>query len=190
MSVFASFISKIYSPDHLKFLPSVFMPSSDTCFSFKKSSSFSSRSVPLIDKLIITRTKLKRAEELASVLREDADCSVNDIIAEKISNTSELIELLEEYNPEFIGITARERDMGDTIHAVYSLHALNYGAVLCEKPFANASGDGSSLKYLTDLFNYEKSDLFGLELPFAVVMKDIMQKKDLSDLFIRRPIRC
>lgn len=141
-------------------------------------------SIPLIDKLIITRTQLKRAQELASDLRKNNDCNINDIIAAEVSGTNELIEVLEKYQPEFIGITARDKVMGDTIHAVYSAHALNYGAVLCEKPFANASGDGSSLKHLTDLFNCEKSDLFGLELPFAVVMKDIMQKKDLSDLFM------
>jgi len=141
-------------------------------------------SIPSIYKLIITRTQLKRAEELASDLRKNADRNVNDVIAAEVSSTNHLVKLLEKYRPEFIGITARDKVIGDTIHAVYSAHALKYGAVLCEKPFANASGDGSSLKHLTDLFNYEKSDLFGLELPFAVVMKDIMQKKDLSDLFM------
>ena len=141
-------------------------------------------SIPLIDKLVITMTQLKRAEKLASFLRKNDDCNVTDIIAAKVSGTNELIEILEKYQPEFIGITARDKTLGDTIHAIYSAHALKYGAVLCEKPFANASGDGSSLKHLTDLFNYEKSDLFGLELPFAVVMKDLMQKKDLLDLFM------
>jgi len=141
-------------------------------------------SIPLIDKLIITRTQLKRAQELASDLRKNADCNVNDIIAAEVSGTNELIEVLEKYQPEFIGITARDKVIGDTIHAVYSAHALNYGAVLCEKPFANATGDGSSLKYFTDLFEYENSDLFGLELPFALVMKDLMQKKDLLDTFM------
>ena len=141
-------------------------------------------SIPLIDKLIITRTQLKRAQELASILRKNADCNVNDIIAAKVSSTNHLVKLLEKYQPEFIGIAAMDKVIGDTIHAVYSAHALNYGAVLCEKPFANASGDGSSLKYFIDLFEYEKTGLFGLELPFAVVMKDIMQKKDLADLFM------
>jgi len=141
-------------------------------------------SIPLIDKLIITRTQLKRAQELVSLLRKNADCNVNDIIAAEVSGTNELIEVLEKYQPEFIGITARDKVIGDTIHAVYSAYALKYGAVLCEKPFANASGDGSSLNHLTDLFNYEKSDLFGLELPFAVIMRDLMQKKDLLELFM------
>ena len=141
-------------------------------------------SVPLIDKLIITRTQLKRAQELASILRKNADCNVNDVIAAEVSGTNELIEVLEKYQPEFIGITARDKTLGDTIHAVYTAHALKYGAVLCEKPFANASGDGYSLKYFTDLFKYENSDLFGLELPFAVVMRDLMQKKDLLDLLM------
>jgi len=141
-------------------------------------------SIPLIDKLIITRTQLKRAEEMASLLRKNVDCIVNDIIAAEVNDTNELIEVLEKYRPEFIGITARDKVIGDTIHAVYSAYALKYGAVLCEKPFANASGDGTSLKHVTDLFNYEKSDLFSLELPFAVVMRDLMQKKDLADLFV------
>ena len=141
-------------------------------------------SVPLIDKLIITRTQLKRAQELASILRKNADCNVNDVIAAEVSGTNELIEVLEKYQPEFIGITARDKTLGDTIHAVYTAHALKYGAVLCEKPFATASGDGSSLKYFIDLFEYEKSDLFGLELPFAVVMRNLMQKKDLLDLLM------
>ena len=141
-------------------------------------------SIPLIDKLIITRTQLKRAQELASDLRKNDDCNVNDIIAAEVAGTDDLMKILEKYRPEFIGIAAMDKTLGDTIHAIYSAQALNYGAVLCEKPFANASGDGSSLKYLTDLFKYEKSDLFGLELPFAVVMRDLMQKKDLADLFM------
>ena len=140
--------------------------------------------IPLIDKLIITRTQLKRAQELSSFLRKNDDCNVTDVIAAEVKCTNHLIKLLEKYQPEFIGIIARDKTLGDTIHAIYSAHALKYGAVLCEKPFANASGDGSSLKPLIDLFNYEKFDLFGLELPFAVVMRDLMQKKDLLELFM------
>lgn len=141
-------------------------------------------SIPSIDKLIITRTQLKRAQELASDLRKHDDCNVNDVVAAEVRCTNELIEVLKKYQPEFIGITARDKVIGDTIHAIYSANALKHGAVLCEKPFANASGDGSSLKHLTELFNYEKSDLFGLELPFAVVMRDLMQKKDLLEFFM------
>jgi len=92
-------------------------------------------SIPLIDKLIIIRTQLKRAQELASYLRKNDDCNVNDIIAAEVSSTNDLIEILEKYQPEFIGITAMDKILGDTIHAIYSAHALKYGAVLCEKPF-------------------------------------------------------
>lgn len=138
--------------------------------------------IPLINNLIITKTRLNRARNFADVLRDADDCSVNEIIPAEVSHADQLTELLLKYKPQFTGIVALDKDIGDTIHAVYTAQALKYGAVLCEKPFGNAVGDGSSLAYFDNLFGYDNAALFGLELPVAVVMRDMMQRTELKSL--------
>ena len=100
-----------------------------------------------------------------------------------IPSAEKCLELIEKYEPQFIGITARDKELGDTIHPVYTRIALNNGIVLCEKPFSNATGDGSSLRYFKELSLYEKADLFGLELPLAVVMREMMQNRYFQGWF-------
>lgn len=139
--------------------------------------------IPVIDNLIITRTTRERARQAADMIKAREDFSVNDIIASELSEPRHLMDLIEKYQPGFIAIAARDRNKGDSIHAVYTTYALKSGAVLCEKPFSNASGDGSSLKYFEDLFDYENKGLFGLELPCAVVMHALTQKKEFRSLY-------
>ncbi|MBW2193252.1 MAG: hypothetical protein JRF27_05630, partial [Deltaproteobacteria bacterium] len=108
-----------------------------------------------------------------------------EVIGAEVNHPDHLIELLKKYRPQFTGIAALDKDIGDTIHAIYTAHALKYGPVLCEKPFSNAAGDGDSLAYFEGLFKYDNAALFGLELPMAVVMRDMMQNRELESLLTK-----
>jgi hypothetical protein len=136
--------------------------------------------LPVIEKLIVTRTRLDRAKAAAAAIRNSINCSVNRVIGAEVGNTRQLISVLEQYHPRFTSITAREKERGDSIHADYTIQALKYGAVLCEKPFSHASGDGSSLRYFHELQAYRNAKLFGLELPLAVVARDILKDRYLG----------
>ena len=139
--------------------------------------------VPFIDKLIITRTRIERGSEIADFIRNQNACAVNDVVATKLSNPGDLMTLMQKHQPQFIAIVARDNQKGDSVHALYTAYALQGGAVLCEKPFSNAFGDGSSLKSFDELFGHENESLFGLELPFAVVMRQLMQNEKFRDLY-------
>ena len=137
--------------------------------------------LPVIDQLIVTRTKLDRAKAVAESIRNSSRCSVKDVIGAEVGNTQQLVSVLEQYQPLFTSITARDKMTGDSIHAEYTLHALKYGAVLCEKPFSHATGDGSSLGYFEDLYAFENAKLFGLELPLAVVTREMMKAPKITE---------
>ena len=139
--------------------------------------------IPFIDKLIVTRTRIERGREIADFIRNQNACAVNDVIATKLSSPGDLMTLMEKHQPQFIAIVARDNQKGDSVHALYTAYALQGGAVLCEKPFSNAFGDGSSLKSFDELFGHENESLFGLELPFAVVMRQLMQNEKFRDLY-------
>jgi len=139
--------------------------------------------IPRINKLIVTRTRQESALGLAADIRSSSDCSVSEVIGEKVRNREDAVDLMEKHRPQFIGIAARDRVIGDTIHAAYTSAALNYGIVLCEKPFSNATGDGSSLGYFDDLAGRERAEYFGLELPLAVLMRDLQRNQYFRDLF-------
>jgi len=140
--------------------------------------------IPFIEKLIVTRTRLEDAKDQAAAIRDHQACCAGEVIGAEVNNPRQLVELLNQYEPAFIGIAARDKTIGDEIHAVYSHHAIKYGAVLCEKPFSNAAGDGSSLRYYDGLFGHENRALFGLELPLAVVMENIKKNKTLREMFV------
>lgn len=140
--------------------------------------------IPLINKLIVTRTRLEGAKDLAAAIRNHEACSVGEVIGAEVNDPRQLVELLGKYEPGFVGIAARDKAIGDEIHAVYAHHSIKYGSVLCEKPFSNATGDGSSLRYFDELFSHENRALFGLELPLAVVMENIKKNKPLREMFV------
>jgi hypothetical protein len=138
------------------------------------------QSLPVIDTLIVTRTRLDRAKATAESIQHSIDCSVKRVIGAEVGNAGQLISVLEQYHPQFTSITARDKQRGESIHAEYAIRALNYGAVLCEKPFSPASGDGSSLQYFDKLRNCKNAKLFGLELPLAVVCREILKDRHLG----------
>ena len=138
------------------------------------------KTLPVIEKLIVTRTRLDRAQAAAAAIQNSINCSVNTVIGAEVRNTQQLISVLERYHPQFTSITARDKERGDSIHADYAIRALNFGAVLCEKPFSHASGDGSSLRYFNELQACSNAKLFGLELPLAVVARDILKDPRLG----------
>ena len=136
--------------------------------------------LPVIEKLIVTRTRLDRAKAAAAAIRNSISCSVNMVIGAEVGNVRQLISVLEQYHPGFTSITARDKERGDSIHADYTIQALKYGAVLCEKPFSHAGGDGSSLRYFHELQTCRNAKLFALELPLAVVARDILKDRHLG----------
>ena len=140
--------------------------------------------IPFIEKLIVTRTRLESAKDQAAAIRDHQACCAGEVIGAEVNNPRQLVELLDQYEPAFVGIAARDKAIGDEIHAVYTHHAIKYGSVLCEKPFSNATGDGSSLHYFDELFGHENRALFGLELPLAVVMENIKKNKPLREMFV------
>jgi hypothetical protein len=131
--------------------------------------------VPRIEKLIVSKTRLDSARNLAESLRQNSHCAVDEVSGVKISNRDHLRQLMERQAIQFFAITARDKQCGDTVHALYAVETLKYGTVLCEKPFCNADGDGSSLKYFRDLTTCRNSKRFGLELPLAIVAGKLMQ---------------
>lgn len=139
--------------------------------------------IPRIDKLILTRTQFRTAHYLAERIGGDGRCAVNQVIPAEVHDLAHVLELLDRYNPQFICIVAKDKEHGATIHATYTTHALKHGTVLCEKPFSDATGDGASLQHFKKLSAHENSPFFGLELPFAVVLRRIMQNGPLRTVF-------
>jgi len=140
--------------------------------------------VPQIGRLIVTRTLFESAGRLAESLRQNAGCCVKELVAAEASGIDQVRDILKTYHPGLIAITAKDKNLGDTIHAIYAGEAINYGVVLCEKPFCNADGDGSSLQYFHTLKPYKNSGRFGLELPLAVIAGAMMQIRDLRYLLL------
>lgn len=123
-----------------------------------------------IDNVIISRTSEDAAVEQAKSFE-------GKVVGVQIRNKEELDEILERYKPRFTAITAKDPNKGDDIHPDYVQSALRYGDVLCEKPFANAKGDGNSMRKLESINPGDNK--LGLELPFAVVYNHIKRNKDL-----------
>ena len=131
--------------------------------------------VPRIDQLILTRTTNQGAVDVVDQIREEVTVSAGAIIPEKVSNTGDLRRLLKQYHPDVTAIVARDKKAGDKVHSRYAALALAYGAVLSEKPFYPAIGDGASLKVLKILADQNYSHPLGLELPMAVVGQQLWQ---------------
>jgi hypothetical protein len=140
--------------------------------------------VPQIGRLIVTRTQSEAAERMAGSLQKRTNCCVKEVIAAEASCLEDVRNLLQDFHPGLTAITAKDKELGDTIHALYAGEAINYGAVLCEKPFCNANGDGTSLQYFHKLKHGDISGRFGLELPLAVVAEEMLKIKDLRNLLL------
>lgn len=139
--------------------------------------------IPRIGTLVLTKTDEEGACGFAAGICEDPDCATERVVGEKCSSKEHVSDLLEKYKPGFIAIAARDKARGDSIHSAYSRLALRYGAVLCEKPFENATGDGASQKMFDDMFGWRNAGLFGIELPMAVIAREIGKTGDLWKRF-------
>jgi hypothetical protein len=137
---------------------------------------------PRIDKLLVSRTDIDRARRVAEMLEHDRNLSARRVVPVKIDSVSRLVDILQAFQPQFIAICARDKKSGDNIHAEYTGRAISYGAILCEKPFSEAAGDSASLKIFESIRKHENAGWFGLELPMAVVARDMQQNEYFQNL--------
>lgn len=135
-----------------------------------------------IDQLIVTRTS-----DVSHWSTQVSKQSLS-VICEKVSNLPELDYVLNKYKPTFTAIIAKDKKIGNNIHPHYISRALDYGFVLCEKPFAEACGDGKSLIFFG---SFEKHiDNLGMELPYSIIFDKIKQTPVLcSQIFNAKKIR-
>lgn len=138
-----------------------------------------------IGKLAVSHTTMTSAERSAEILFRDDRCTAYQIVPVQIENILQLQKVLAELTPQFISLCARDKEAGDKIHAIYTAAALPYGAVLCEKPFSEANGDGRSLKQCQSLINQPTAARFGLELPMSVVARNMLRSAKIHQWFNR-----
>lgn len=131
--------------------------------------------IPRIGRLIVTRTSLEGARTVVATIKEQIAVTADGLIPEKVANSGDLRRVLDRYHPALTAIVARDPAIGDSIHSRYADIALVYGAVLSEKPFMPATGDGASLKILDALAAKQHAHPLGLELPMAVVGQQLWQ---------------
>ena len=140
--------------------------------------------VPEIRMVVLTRTKSETAQAMAKDVQANAHPKVK-VTGTRVIDEKSLASVLKMYEPAFIAITAKDKEQGDRIHVPYTIQALRCGTTLSEKPFTNASGNGDSLQYeglnIKELLTLQWLKPFGLELPFAVVARDMMQNKQLAN---------
>jgi len=112
------------------------------------------------------------------------------VIPTSINSTDTLFTMMEDIKPDLTIISAIDKRVGDHIHPVYSYLALNYGHVLCEKPFSPANGDGKSLLInrqpgsMEFIAYFDKQEhKFGLHLPMAVLRDKIFQNEEFREAF-------
>jgi hypothetical protein len=137
---------------------------------------------PVLDPLIVTRTLASAAQETAAEIKRTFGNAFSSVIGVKIDGVGSLQKALEAHRPALIGISARDRKIGDDIHAVYAPIALNHGAVLCEKPFSGATGDGASLEAARLLQAHPFAHRFAMHLPMAVVLRAMIKDNRLGPL--------
>lgn len=126
--------------------------------------------LPRIGTVLLSRTSLPSAERTALALAGQPECPFDRVIGVAIGNRRQLDRVLTAYAPALVCIVARDRHVGDDIHATYARDVLDRGAgVLCEKPFCIAKKDGRGADRALALSKHNRADSFGLELPMAVV---------------------
>ncbi|MCP4744739.1 MAG: hypothetical protein GY874_01160 [Desulfobacteraceae bacterium] len=122
------------------------------------------------DHLIVTRTQQAGAETLAGKILHKYSGIWRTVTGCQVINEHQLEKVLERYRPGLICLTARDNNTGDGIHAHYSPKALNYGALLCEKPYSSGCGNGASLVHAQRLREHPHAARFGLHLPMMPVL--------------------
>ena len=132
--------------------------------------------IPAIETLIVTKTSLKRAQDMAHYLQTAHPDTISRVIGAKVCCQEDLAALLDRHPPHLTCIVASDKLLGDEVHAEYAGIALKKGRVLCEKPFSGATGDGSSLARIKALAAYPHAALFGLELPLIIARRQLLAR--------------
>jgi predicted dehydrogenase len=99
--------------------------------------------LPRIDTIVLSRTRSAEAEATAAQTALLPACPFERVVGVEVRDLDQLNAALDRYQPDLTCIVARDRQVGDDIHALYAEPALNVGKVLCEKPFQHARGDGA-----------------------------------------------
>lgn len=138
--------------------------------------------IPRVNTLIVTRTTRAAASSLADQILHSNRSAFDTVLGEEVRGMRQLETVLKCHRPELICITARDQSQGDRIHGPYAYAALDHGAVLCEKPFGVAVGDGSSARPIKKLQAHPHASRFALELPMAVVGRAMLQDHRLAPM--------
>lgn len=126
--------------------------------------------LPTIDRVVVTRTDADKSAETSCELQQKA-AKGTEVVGAKVTDEATLEVALRTFQPEYIVIAARDKIQGENIHPPYVFRALEYGKVLCEKPFCSGQGERNA-EYIERLQRVD-SHQFGLELPFAVVGREM-----------------
>ncbi len=135
-----------------------------------------------IDRLVLTKTRKEPALRLAEQVRRDPACTVSEVVGVPVADDRQLVSTLKRFDPSLTCITATSPDVGDALHAAYAKLVLDHGSggLLCEKPLSPTRGDGASLSVVQQLRRTGGSARFGLELPMAVVLRQMAAHPDLG----------
>jgi predicted dehydrogenase len=116
-----------------------------------------------IDMVVGTKTTEASALALATEMNDNA-LTLNQVVGAQVSTAEELETVLDAHTPEFVVVAAKDRREGNNIHPLYVklAQAREYvRMVLCEKPLADATGNGATLAVLDEIdpqrFAYEKT---------------------------------
>ena len=130
---------------------------------------------PPVDTLIVSRTRVATAQAMAAEIAAQPACPFKQVVGVAVADEAQLQTALAQHRPDLTCIVARDEVRGDDIHAAYALPALDVGAVLCEKPFCRAGGDGSGLAQARALLRHPRATRFGLELPMFVMARAMIE---------------
>ncbi|MCJ8502273.1 Gfo/Idh/MocA family oxidoreductase [Desulfatitalea alkaliphila] len=137
---------------------------------------------PTVDILIVSRTQATTAQAMAAEIAAQPTCPFKQVIGVAVADEAQLRTALDHHQPDLTCIVARDRVRGDDIHAAYALPALDVGAVLCEKPFCRAGGEGAGLAQARALLDHPRADRFGLELPMFVMARAMFEDPRLESM--------
>lgn len=136
------------------------------------------------DLLIVTTTNVDTAKALAEQKMKELMCTV-PIIGVEVKDEETLEKnLLSQHDLYLLSNTARDRVIGNDIHASYAMRSAPYvKRMLLEKPFADATGNNESVRQAERFIEQLNIDgpLVGMELPFIPVADKIRTDTDLYD---------
>ncbi len=135
-----------------------------------------------LDRLVLTRTHLEACRRLAEQVRSDPNCTAAEVIGFPVADPEALVSALDRFSPDLTCITAVDPETGDAVHSRYAEIVLRHGTggLLCEKPLCPTTGDGQSLSAVDRLRRLGGGRTFGLELPMAVVRRQMEAHLELD----------